>query len=111
MKENREIVEALERARQNGKRTALATVVSVTGSAYRREGAKMLIDEDGRTTGVISGGCLEPDVAETAVQVIKEQVPQFKQYDMDEETVWGLGLGCPGTVHLYIEPVPEGDEV
>ena len=55
----------------------------------------MLIDEDGRTTGVISGGCLEPDVAETAVQVIKEQVPQFKQYDMDEETVWGLGLGCP----------------
>lgn len=110
LKENGDIVKALEKARQNGKRTALATVVGVTGSAYRREGAKMLIDEDGQTTGVISGGCLEPDVAEIAVDVIKKGKPLLKEYDMDEETVWGLGLGCPGTVHLYIEPVREEGE-
>lgn len=110
MRENSEIVQALEHAKQNGKKTALATVVRVTGSAYRREGAKMLIDEDGRTTGVISGGCLEPDLAETAKQVIEKGQPLLKQYDMDEETVWGLGLGCPGTVHLYIEPLSEEEK-
>lgn len=70
----------------------------------------MLIDEDGRTTGVISGGCLEPDVAESAKSVIKKGEPLLKEYDMDEETVWGLGLGCPGKVQLYIEPILEGEE-
>lgn len=110
MEENREIVKALEQAQQNGKRTALATVVGVTGSAYRREGAKMLIDEDGHTTGLISGGCLEPDVAITAQQVMHTGEPLLKEYDMDEETVWGLGLGCPGIVHLYIEPLSEVKE-
>ncbi|HEX6923224.1 MAG TPA: XdhC family protein, partial [Bacillales bacterium] len=86
---------------------ALATVVRVTGSAYRREGAKMLIDEDGTTTGLISGGCLEPDVAETAKRVMNDGKPVLKRYDMGEDLVWGLGLGCPGTVDIYIEPVPE----
>lgn len=95
----------MEEAKQSGKCSALATVVGVKGSAYRREGAKMLIDEDGRITGVISGGCLEPDVAETAKQVMAEGTPVLKSYDMDEDTVWGLGLGCPGTVEVFIEPV------
>ncbi len=107
MKENKDIVKALEQAYQNGKRTALATVVGVTGSAYRREGAKMLVDEDGKTTGLISGGCLEPDVVITAQQVIENGEALLKEYDMDEETVWGLGLGCPGIVQLYIEPLSE----
>lgn len=107
MKENKDIVEALEAAKRNGKQTAIATLVDVTGSAYRREGAKMLIDEDGHSTGVISGGCLEPDVAITAQEVIKNGKALLKEYDMDEETVWGLGLGCPGVVQLNIEPVRE----
>ena len=105
MNGNKEIIEALEQATLDGKQTALATVVGVTGSAYRREGAKMLIDEDRHTTGLISGGCLEPDVAITAQQVIKNGEALLKEYDMDEETVWGLGLGCPGIVKLYIEPI------
>ena len=44
----------------------LATVVHVTGSAYRRPGARMLILPDGRRIGSISGGCLEGDVARKA---------------------------------------------
>jgi len=107
LKENQKIVQALEEASRKGKKTALATVVRVTGSAYRSEGAKMLIDEDGKTTGLISGGCLEPDVAITAQQVMEKGEPLLKEYDMDEETVWGLGLGCPGIVLLYIELITE----
>ncbi|HEU5140749.1 MAG TPA: XdhC family protein [Bacillales bacterium] len=110
MNENKAIIDEMEKTGRSGKRTALATVVRVTGSAYRREGAKMLIDEDGTTTGLISGGCLEPDVAETAKRVMADGQPILKQYDMGEDLVWGLGLGCPGTVDIYIEPVPEEGE-
>ena len=65
----------------------------------------MLIDEDEVITGMISGGCLESDVAEVAKHVIRSGTPLLKLYDMDENLVWGLGLGCPGKVEIYIEPV------
>jgi xanthine dehydrogenase accessory factor len=105
VKENREIALAMEEAKRVGKKIAMATVVRVKGSAYRREGAKMLIDEEGNMTGVISGGCLEPDVVEVAKQVMADGRPVLKSYDLDEDFVWGLGLGCPGTVDVLIEPV------
>lgn len=108
MNENQVVIRKMEEARQTGKQTALATVVRVKGSAYRREGAKMLIDYNGNTDGLISGGCLEPNVAEDAKQVMVTGEAVLKSYDMDEDTVWGLGLGCPGTVEVYIEPVPKG---
>jgi len=105
VKENREIALAMEEGKRAGRKMALATVVRVKGSAYRREGAKLLIDEEGKMTGVISGGCLEPDVAEVAKQVMADGKPVLKRYDLDEDLVWGLGLGCPGTVDVLIEPV------
>lgn len=99
------LLEAIRQTQKLGKRSALATIVHVSGSAYRREGTKMLIDEDANITGVISGGCLEPDVAEVAMSVIETGTPVLKTYDLGEDVVWGLGLGCPGTVKIYIEPV------
>lgn len=105
MQENALVFEALAKTKQMQKKSALATVVGVHGSAYRREGAKMLIDEDENRTGMISGGCLESDVAEVAKQVIESGQPVLKLYDMDEDLVWGLGLGCPGKVEIYIEPI------
>lgn len=107
MADNQQIMQAIVQTRQKGIRAALATVVRVYGSAYRREGAKMLIDENEQMTGMVSGGCLESDVGEAAKQVISSGVPLLKTYDMDEDLVWGLGLGCPGTVDIYIEPVPQ----
>ena len=105
MHENALVLKALHKAREAQKKSALATVVRVYGSAYRREGAKMLIDEDENRTGMISGGCLEADVAEVAKEVIESGTPILRMYDMDEDLVWGLGLGCPGKVEIYIEPV------
>ena len=72
MKELRAIVEEAARARAEGRAAALATVVEVSGSAYRRPGARMLITEDGRTTGAVSGGCLERDVILRAQQVMEQ---------------------------------------
>ncbi|WP_338450034.1 XdhC family protein [Niallia oryzisoli] len=99
------LLEAIRQTQMLGKRSALATIVNVSGSAYRREGTKMLIDEDANLTGVISGGCLESDVAEVAMSVIETGTPVLKTYDLGEDVVWGLGLGCPGTVKIFIEPV------
>lgn len=99
------IIEAIHQTRKSGRKSALATVISVAGSAYKREGAKMLVDEEENRIGMISGGCLESDVAETAKSVIESGTPVIKTYHLDEDLVWGLGLGCPGTVKIYIEPV------
>ena len=83
----------------------LATVVRVEGSAYRRPGARMLISEDGRTAGMVSGGCLETDLADRAQAVLRQGGSQTVVYDMrsPDDIVWGLGLGCDGEIRVLLE--------
>jgi xanthine/CO dehydrogenase XdhC/CoxF family maturation factor len=88
-------------------RLALATVVSVTGSFYRRPGARMLIAETGETVGNISGGCLEADLIERAQAVLASDKPQLVTYDMHDvaaDITWGTALGCESKTLIYIEP-------
>jgi len=89
----------------NGERAAIATVVRISGSAYRRPGAKFLVERDGRTTGGISGGCLEADVREHALRLLDGGNPRLLHYETgsNEETVWGLGLGCEGAVDVFVQ--------
>lgn len=112
MNELQSIVEAYADARARGERAALATVVGVEGSAYRRPGARMLVTEGGRTAGAISAGCLERDVAERAAQVFGSGAARVVVYDTrgDEEIVWGLGLGCNGVVRVLLESLHEGSQ-
>jgi xanthine dehydrogenase accessory factor len=107
MKEIIDIVDAYEQATLKGKRTALATVVLVEGSAYRREGARMLITEEGQLTGAISGGCLEGDALRKARMVILQQEALLVTYDTmdDDDAKLGVGLGCNGIIHILIEPI------
>ena len=93
-----------------GERMALATVVKVQGSVYRRPGARMLITGTGRTVGAISGGCLESDVAEHAKRVLASGQAIVITYDgtTDEDSVYGLGMGCNGVTNVLIEPVEVG---
>jgi xanthine dehydrogenase accessory factor len=86
-------------------RCVMAQVVSVEGSAYRREGSKMLIWPSGQYEGMISGGCLEADVVEESKKVMETNRSLVKKYVLDEDLVWGLGLGCPGTVTILLEPI------
>ncbi len=90
-----------------GHRTALATVVRIEGSAYRRPGARLLIAGDGAMSGGVSGGCLEADVREVALGVMRSGQPALRMYDTsgDEQQVWGLGMGCNGMVEVFIEPL------
>jgi xanthine/CO dehydrogenase XdhC/CoxF family maturation factor len=73
MKEIRDIVKAYDISVAEGKRSALATVVHLDGSSYRRPGARMLITEDGQLTGAISGGCLEGDALQKALMVMSQK--------------------------------------
>jgi len=110
MNELQAVCEAYATARARSERTALATVVQVEGSAYRRPGARMLITERGHTAGSISGGCLERDVLEHAAQVMQTGAAQIIEYDTrgSEDIVWGLGLGCNGVVRILLESLHEG---
>lgn len=105
------LVEAFDAARLRGERCAVAILVSVEGSSYRRPGARMLVCEGGRSTGTISAGCLEADVVEHAKRVIRSGVAKLVEYDTastSEELAWGLGLGCNGIVRVLVEPLAQG---
>lgn len=111
MKEIRDIIKAYDAAKALEKKIALATVVKVDGSAYRRPGARMLITEDGELTGAISGGCLEGDALRKAQNVIFQQKPMLVTYDTTDEDdqKFGVGLGCNGIIHVLIEPIDATD--
>src|SRR5437868_7377354 len=103
--ETREVLDFLSAARTAGKRVALATVVRVRGSAYRHEGAKLAVAEDGSNAGNVSGGCLEQDVREVALRVIRSGEPELRSYcsSADEIAAWDLGVGCEGQVDVFVE--------
>jgi xanthine/CO dehydrogenase XdhC/CoxF family maturation factor len=85
---------------------ALATIVGVRGSTYRREGARLLIREHGKPVGTISGGCLEGDVRLSATEVMRDGQARLLHFDLtaDDEAVWGWGLGCNGVIDVFVEP-------
>ncbi len=109
-KETAEILARLAEIKAAGRRAALATVVHIVGSVYRRPGAKFLIEETGDTLGSVSGGCLEADVREVAKGVLATGTPSLRHYSTgaDEDIVWGLGMGCNGLVDVFIQPATEG---
>jgi xanthine dehydrogenase accessory factor len=108
-KETAEILARLGDLSAQGRRAVLATVVDIVGSAYRRPGAKLLIEDSGSTLGGVSGGCLEVDVRAVASGVFASGTPSLRHYDTGEEDVaWGLGLGCNGQVDIFVQPATQG---
>ena len=110
-KEIRNILNAYKIAQQQKRQTALATVVHVEGSSYRRPGARMLIEDNGQLTGAISGGCLEGDALRKALLVMTKKRSRLVTYDTmdDDDAKFGVGLGCNGIIQVLIEPIVEED--
>lgn len=82
----------------------LVAVIGTEGSSYRKPGALMLIGPDGDYQGMVSGGCLEQDLALRAHDVFDSGEAQRFSYDLrdDGQQPWGLGLGCEGVIHLLL---------
>jgi xanthine/CO dehydrogenase XdhC/CoxF family maturation factor len=106
-RETERLLEAIHQARAAGEPAALATVVRVRGSAYRREGTRMFVRQDRSFECALSGGCLEPDVAEAAARVIESGEPITVSYDLADDSIWGLGIGCSGAVDIRIERIED----
>ncbi|MGH2580938.1 MAG: XdhC family protein [Actinomycetota bacterium] len=113
MSEISDVLGAIESLNARGERMALATIVAVRGSTYRRPGARLLVPEQGDLIGNISGGCLENDVADVARIVMHDGVARVVSFDLtaDDEAVWGWGLGCNGAIELFVEPGEKAAEV
>jgi xanthine/CO dehydrogenase XdhC/CoxF family maturation factor len=110
MKELADMLAEARRLRDAGQPFALATVVKINGSSYRRPGARMLITPEGTTHGTISGGCLEGEVAQHALNLMDAGAPpEVHAFDLsDDDLILGFGIGCDGTVHVLIEPIETG---
>jgi xanthine dehydrogenase accessory factor len=102
-RETERILDAIRSVQSAGGRAAVAIVVRVRGSAYRREGARILVREDGSYECLLSGGCLEPAVVETARRVVDTGTPALVRYDLHDDSFWSLGIGCSGAIDVLIE--------
>jgi xanthine/CO dehydrogenase XdhC/CoxF family maturation factor len=106
MHEKHQILARLDSLLQSKTPTALATVVATSGSTYRKPGARLLVTKSEKF-GAVSAGCLEDEVISTAKSVIRSGRPQLLRFDTREEMdiIAGTGLGCRGTIEVFIEPV------
>lgn len=106
------ILAAAAALRERATPAALATVVAVRGSSYRRPGARLLVPAEGAPIGLISGGCLEEEAARLARRALEEDAPMLVTIDHSAEgdELWGMGLGCRGVIDLLAEPPAMADE-
>ena len=107
MKEIKAIISAYDKLDKKAVRAALATVVRVEGSSYRRTGARMLVTDDGIWVGGISGGCLEGDALKRARMAITKSEASLITYDTTDDDAYqiGVGLGCNGIIDVLFTPL------
>jgi xanthine dehydrogenase accessory factor len=83
---------------------ALATLVQTQGSTYRKAGARLLVDPDGGTLGVLSGGCLEEEIGRQGRNVLRNGSPLLLSFDTRQL------YGCDGRLTILVEPLPAAGE-
>lgn len=112
MKEIKRIIAAYHHFKAIHLSMVMATVVRISGSSYRRPGARMLIAEDGTWVGGVSGGCLEGDLLKKAKQVMLSGAGKVVVYDTTEDDPYqiGVGLGCQGVIEILLAPLTTTQE-
>ena len=102
----REILDDLEKWQKEGKKIAIARVISVEGSGPRDAGASMAVNEEGKVSGSVSGGCVETAVVRECIDLIKEnKVCKKIEFKVSNESAWEVGLACGGEIAVYLEQV------
>ncbi|WP_026853656.1 XdhC family protein [Geothrix fermentans] len=102
---HKELQDILALVRASSSPLALATLLHVEGSSYRRPGSRLLTDGEQVLRGSLSGGCLEGEVMARAREVLAEGRPRLLRYDLrgDADLVWGSGSGCEGVLDILVE--------
>lgn len=101
-----EIAERLLAARAAGRRLAVATAISIQGSAPRTIGTSMAFDGEA-VIGSIAGGCVEGALVEVCAEVLADGVPQTVEYGVSDETAFSVGLTCGGQLRIHVEPLDD----
>jgi xanthine/CO dehydrogenase XdhC/CoxF family maturation factor len=91
--------------RGEGRRVALATVVSTWGSSPRPVGSQLVVDQAGAFMGSVSGGCIEGAVIKEAQAVMSDGRPRLLSFGVTNEQAWEVGLACGGKVEVFVEAV------
>lgn len=107
----RGLIRTFECWRRTGEPMVLATVYETIGSTYSKAGHRILIAANGDYQGLVSGGCLEGDLAERARRVIESNEPVAISFDMRDEAddLWGLGVGCNGLIRVFLQPLTDAE--
>src|SRR5258708_4482110 len=100
----RELYARMAELAREGRPFAVATVVRTIGSTPQVVGAKMLIDDLGRTYGTLGGGCVEGDAFAEAKRILTEGGSSLREYELTEDLAWDTGLVCGGTMWIHVEP-------
>lgn len=97
-----DIFEEIVRLKKLGRASVLATIVECRGSSPQKQGAKMLVRDDGSTLGTLGGGCVEADVVQHSLMALKDGAPRTVPFELTEKDG---GMVCGGALLVYIEPV------
>src|SRR5437868_9035631 len=100
-----DIYEEIVKLRSEGRRGAVATIVSVRGSIPSFKTAKMLVRDDGSIVGTIGGGCVEAEVWQAAREVMESEKPRTLTFNLNHDPKYDTGLVCGGTLEIFLEPV------
>jgi xanthine dehydrogenase accessory factor len=100
-----DLYEEIVQLRRDGRKGALATIVTVHGSIPSFKTAKMLVRDDGSIVGTIGGGCVEAEVWQAAREVMESEKPRTLKFNLNQNPKDDTGLICGGTLDIFIEPV------
>jgi xanthine dehydrogenase accessory factor len=100
-----DLYEEIVKLRQQGRRGAVATIVSSRGSIPSFKTAKMLVRDDGSIVGTIGGGCVEAEVWQAAREVMESEKPRTLTFNLNQDPKYDTGLVCGGTLDIFVEPV------
>jgi xanthine dehydrogenase accessory factor len=103
----RHLLQSFHAWREAKEPLVLATVYETSGSTYSKAGQRILLAANGDYRGLVSGGCLEGDLAERARGVIATAQAVAVTYDLRDsaDDLWGLGVGCNGLLRVFLQPL------
>ena len=101
----KEILPEVEAWREAGEKVVVATVVGTRRSAPRPVGTSLAVSESGKMCGSVSGGCVESDVYDNAMEVMRTGEPKLLHYGISDDLAWSVGLPCGGEIDVFVEAV------
>jgi xanthine/CO dehydrogenase XdhC/CoxF family maturation factor len=101
----KEILPEVESWRDAGEKVVVATVVATRRSAPRPVGTSLAVSESGKMCGSVSGGCVESDVFDNAMEVMRTGEPKLLHYGITDDQAWEVGLPCGGEIDVFVEAV------